>query len=32
MPTLPTGLKRDKASGVYYLRRRIPSEIRSCFR
>jgi integrase len=31
MPTLPTGLIRDKDSGVYYLRRRIPSEIRSCY-
>ena len=31
MPTLPTGLVRDKSSGVYYLRRRIPTEILSCF-
>lgn len=31
MPTLPTGLVRDKASGVYYLRRRIPTEILSCY-
>lgn len=31
MPILPTGLKRDKDSGVYYLRRRIPSEILTCY-
>lgn len=31
MPTLPTGLVRDKSSGVYYLRRRIPSDILSCY-
>ncbi|VXB32604.1 site-specific integrase [Massilia sp. 9I] len=29
MPMLPTGLVRDKKSGVYYLRRRIPTEILS---
>lgn len=27
MPTLPTGLKRDPKSAVYYLRRRIPSDV-----
>lgn len=31
MPTLPTGLTRDKNSGVYYLRRRIPSDILICY-
>ncbi|WP_288841832.1 site-specific integrase [uncultured Deefgea sp.] len=31
MPIYPTGLKRDKASGVYYLRRRIPSDILTCY-
>lgn len=31
MPTLPTGLIRDSKSGVYYLRRRIPNEILSCY-
>ena len=31
MPTLPTGLIRDSKSGVYYLRRRIPIEILSCY-
>lgn len=31
MPALPTGLIRDKASGVYYFRRRIPTEILSCY-
>ncbi len=29
MPMLPTGLVRDKKSGVYYLRRRIPSDLLS---
>ncbi|WP_232440677.1 site-specific integrase [Burkholderia ubonensis] len=28
---LPTGLVRDKKSGVYYLRRRIPSDVLSCY-
>lgn len=27
MPMLPTGLVRDKKSGVYYLRRRIPTDV-----
>lgn len=31
MPTLPTGLVRDNSSGVYYLRRRIPTEILSFY-
>jgi integrase len=31
MPTLPTGLVRDSKSGVYYLRRRIPNEVLSCY-
>lgn len=31
MPSLPTGLVRDKSSGVYYLRRRIPTEILTCY-
>lgn len=29
MPPLPTGLVRDKDSGVYYHRRRIPEDLRS---
>lgn len=28
---LPTGLVRDKDSGVYYLRRRIPTDVLSCY-
>ncbi|MEM5372149.1 site-specific integrase [Paraburkholderia azotifigens] len=28
---LPTGLVRDKKSGVYYLRRRIPTDVLSCY-
>ncbi|WP_397274302.1 DUF6538 domain-containing protein [Pandoraea pnomenusa] len=28
---LPTGLVRDKDSGVYYLRRRIPADVLSCY-
>lgn len=31
MPMLPTGLVRDKKSGVYYLRRRIPTEVLSYY-
>lgn len=31
MPALPTGLVRDKKSGVYYLRRRIPADVLSAY-
>ena len=31
MPMLPTGLQRHRQSGTYYLRRRIPTDILSCY-
>lgn len=31
MPMLPTGLQRHPKSGVYYLRRRIPSDVLTCY-
>lgn len=31
MPTYPTGLQRHPKSGVYYLRRRIPTDILPCY-
>lgn len=31
MPMLPTGLQRHPQSGVYYLRRRIPSDVLTCY-
>lgn len=31
MPMLPTGLQRHRASGTYYLRRRIPTDLLACF-
>lgn len=31
MPMLPTGLQLDRKSGVYYVRRRIPSDILICY-
>lgn len=31
MPMLPTGLLRHAKSGTYYLRRRIPSDILTCY-
>lgn len=31
MPMLPTGLHRHPQSGVYYLRRRIPSDVLICY-
>ena len=32
MPMLPTGLQRHRTSGTYYLRRRIPTDLLSCYR
>lgn len=31
MPMLPTGLQRHPKSGTYYLRRRIPSDVLTCY-
>lgn len=31
MPILPTGLQRHPKSGTYYLRRRIPSHLLTCY-
>ena len=31
MPMLPTGLQRHRHSGTYYLRRRIPSDLLTCY-
>lgn len=31
VPMLPTGLQRHRATGVYYLRRRIPRDLLTCY-